>query len=349
MNIDETTPELTTADITPNASAPRQPVFWQIVVVLVFLIGVFSAAIVSELRNYQSHQFSETPTTGPVTNNRLRAPASVAAATSRPAPEPFTLAQELTADAAIVLDISNNDVLYAVNEHATLPLASVSKLMTALVTYELLEQGETIIISQRAIRQLGNSGLSDGEAFTVANLNDLVLMTSSNDGAYALAEAAGAVIDPNQGLSAFIAAMNVKAESLGLTSLHFLNPTGLDLSTTQSGGYGSAEDVARLLGYIVTTYPELLTATTEADARIFNESGLYHEAANTNAIVTDIPGLIGSKTGYTDLAGGNLAIAIDAGFNRPIAIVVLGSTRVGRFEDVAALTTAAQRFVGQGQ
>ncbi len=79
--------------------------------------------------------------------------------------------------------------------------------------------------------------------------------------------------------------------------------------------------------------------------RIYNTDGEYHDAINTNDIVSRIPNLIGSKTGYTDLAGGNLTVAFDAGFDRPIIITVLGSSREERFTDVLKLVNAVQEAV----
>jgi D-alanyl-D-alanine carboxypeptidase len=100
--------------------------------------------------------------------------------------------------------------------------------------------------------------------------------------------------------------------------------------------------VSFLMEYIVENHPEILTSTTLPQTRVYNEVGQYHEAENTNDIVLQIPNIIGSKTGYTDLAGGNLTIAFDAGFNRPIVVTVLGSTRYGRFADVKALVDAVE-------
>ena len=71
------------------------------------------------------------------------------------------------------------------------------------------------------------------------------------------------------------------------------------------------------------------------------------QAVNTNERIADIPGLIGSKTGFTRLAGGNLVIAYDAGLNRPIVIAVLGSTRKGRFSDVTTLINATAHVLTQ--
>ncbi len=155
----------------------------------------------------------------------------------------------------------------------------------------------------------------------------------------------GDLLGSGEETAQFVAAMNIRAEELSLHSLSFHNPTGLDRSSTQAGAYGSARDVSFLMEYILEQYPDLLISTTRPSDRIFNTSGAYHDAENTNAIVSEIPNLLGSKTGYTELAGGNLTVAFDAGYNRPIIVTVLGSTRSGRFSDVTTLIEAATRIV----
>jgi D-alanyl-D-alanine carboxypeptidase len=97
--------------------------------------------------------------------------------------------------------------------------------------------------------------------------------------------------------------------------------------------------------YILVIYPEILAPTTQSATRVYNTAGAYHDVDNTNAIATQIPNLLGSKTGYTDLAGGNLTVAFDLGLNRPIIITVLGSTRDARFSDVLELVAAVQESV----
>jgi serine-type D-Ala-D-Ala carboxypeptidase (penicillin-binding protein 5/6) len=132
--------------------------------------------------------------------------------------------------------------------------------------------------------------------------------------------------------------MNVRAEELKLASLHFKNATGLDLSPIEPGAVGSARDVSFLMAYMLKNFPDILEPTTLKNDRIYNKEGSFHEAENTNPIIDKIPHLLGSKTGYTDLAGGNLTIVFDAGFNHPIIITVLGSTYDDRFTDVVGLT-----------
>ena len=193
--------------------------------------------------------------------------------------------------------------------------------------------------------QDGDSGLVAGETIGIQELTDLALISSSNDAAYELGASVGRMLGDQDPTEQFVAAMNIRAEELDLHSLTFNNTTGLDLSDAQAGAYGSARDVSFLLEHIIENYPELLTATTEETVRIYNEAGAYHDTSNTNRFVNEITSIIGSKTGYTDLAGGNLTIAFDGGLNRPIVVTVLGSSRDGRFNDVLTLTTAAQEAI----
>ena len=214
--------------------------------------------------------------------------------------------------------------------------------MTALIAHEILTTGTPIPISLSAILQDGESGLVDGERFSLEQLTDLTLMNSSNDGAFAMASAAGAVLSSEDPATTFIKTMNIRAKELGLSQTKFRNPTGLDITKTEAGAYGSARDVAFLVEYILKNQPNILELTTKKSAAIYDETGDYHEAENTNQYVDSIPGLIGSKTGYTELAGGNLVVAFDAGVNHPVVIVVLRSTANGRFYDVLKLSAAAR-------
>lgn len=251
----------------------------------------------------------------------------------------------ITAKSAYVWDVAKQRALYKKDEAESLPLASLTKLMTALVAHEILSESDTITISEEAIKQDGASGLVAGETFDRLDLSDLMLISSSNDGAYALGYAAGAVLTTDDPANAFVQAMNIRAKEIGLTSTFFKNPTGLDISVTEGGAYGSARDIAFLMEYILEEAPVILSFTNREETDIYNTDGVVHETENTNYFVNEIPGIIASKTGYTDLAGGNLVVAFEAGLNRPIIIVVLGSTRQDRFSDVIALVNEAQTYV----
>ncbi len=256
----------------------------------------------------------------------------------------------LQAEAAFVWDVRGGRVLFNKNGDDKLPLASVTKLMTALVAHELLDTDAKVDISVDAIQESGDSGFSDGESFTARDLTDLMLIESSNDGARALSSAAGnALLMSDEPIPLFVEAMNIKADELGLTQTHFKNVTGLDLSPTEAGAYGSARDMAFLMEYILTTYPDLVALTNAELKTINNQDGAYHIVKNTNEVVSDITGLLASKTGYTELAGGNLVIAFEAGLNRPIIVTVLGSTESGRFDDALLLSERARAYVAQAE
>lgn len=265
-------------------------------------------------------------------------------------PEASTALQDIgsvriQAASAFVWDVNQQRVLYEKNAEETLPLASITKLMTTLLTYELFDPKTRASLPLNAIMQSGDTGLVVGEEFSTGDLLELALISSSNDAAFALGATVGEVLGNQDPTSQFITGMNIRAEELGLDSLEFKNTTGLDLSTVEPGAVGTARDVSFLMEYIIRNYPELLEATTQQNLRVYNTNGDYHDAFNTNEIVSSIPNLLGSKTGYTDLAGGNLTIAFDLGMNHPIVITVLGSTRDGRFTDMESLVRAVQASV----
>ena len=253
----------------------------------------------------------------------------------------------LRAEAAYVWYVRSQRALYAKNAAEPLPLASITKLMTALLAYELIADETMATIPLSAVMQEGYSGLEAGEQLGIEELRELALISSSNDAAFALGAAVGTLLGEADPEAQFVQGMNIRADELGFETLKFWNTTGLDLTSSQPGAVGSARDVSFLMEYIVNNYPEIITPTQEAATRIYNTAGAYHEVNNTNEVALEIPNMIGSKTGFTDLAGGNLTIAFDAGLNRPIIITVLGSTRDERFTDVLTLVSAVQGSLGQ--
>src|SRR5581483_3239330 len=104
---------------------------------------------------------------------------------------------------------------------------------------------------------------------------------------------------------------------------HAENGTGLDIDSEQAGAYGTARDIATLAGKLLEKAPDIAGATIEPSISIRSEEGVLHNEQNTNQDVVHVPGILLSKTGYTDLAGGNLVVVYDAGIGHPIAVVVL--------------------------
>jgi D-alanyl-D-alanine carboxypeptidase (penicillin-binding protein 5/6) len=253
----------------------------------------------------------------------------------------------LDAKSVYVWDIKNHKKLYGKNEHVALPLASVTKMMMAVVATELLPENQKITIRASDLLEDGDTGLLLGEVWELADLLQFTLVASSNDGASAIAGVAGATLSDATTTNAiaskklFIEKMNAKAEQIGLTSTYFLNESGLDVASLTSGAHGSARDMAMLFEYVFRKHPDLFSPTTRKTLELRSGSNVVHHVANTNQGVERASGMIGSKTGYTDLAGGNLVVIMDIGIDHPVVIAVLGSTYKGRFVDVEALLGAS--------
>lgn len=264
-------------------------------------------------------------------------------------PDPFA-SVTLIGKSAIVIDTTTGRTLYSMNPDVQLPLASITKVAMALAVSEALSPNDEITIPYDTPPSSTAQALSLGEVFNERDLMNFTLTASSNEGADILAAAADANLRLLHGEapegSATLWRMNDLARQLGLTNTFFLNVNGLDISTTQSGAYSSARDVALLLTYAASTSPSVFSSTRESSVTITAENGARAVAINTNDALPQIPGLVMGKTGYTDLAGGNLGVVFDAAGHRIVA-VVLGSTFDGRFTDIESLVSAAEKAVDE--
>lgn len=266
-------------------------------------------------------------------------------------PTPFAFIA-IEAKSAFVWDIVNQKPLFEKNADTPRPLASLTKVMTAVTASSMAPNLKDITISSFDLSPEGDSKLKVASIWNISDLIDYILLVSSNDGAHALAASVGTANLLNQvgtstelGRELFIKQMNTLAREIGLTNSAFSNEHGLDTRESQSGAYGSARDMALLFEYAIKNYPHLLEATRYQNLAISDENNDSYLAENTNEIINSIPSPIASKTGFTDLAGGNLVIAFDAGLGHPIIISVLGSTEKGRFEDMMKLVDASMLYL----
>jgi D-alanyl-D-alanine carboxypeptidase len=230
--------------------------------------------------------------------------------------------------AYVVYDLVNHEVLASKNETTVLPLASLTKVMTAVSSMLHASPETKIIITKNSIEGEYDLGLKNNQVWKLDELLKYTLVFSSNDGAGAVANAFG-------GRDIFVRQMNDDAKVMGLTSV-FTDPAGRDIDG-KIGGEGNALDVVRLLEIARKQIPDILDATTKKYQTILANSEKVIGIPNTNQMIESLPGAEGSKTGFTDLAGGNLGVIVDISVGHPVAIVVLGSTRDGRFEDVRIL------------
>jgi len=272
----------------------------------------------------------------------------------------------LEAKSVVVWDVINNRELFSKDADTPLPLASLTKVMTALVISSKFSNSSNIEILQEYLEPEGDSKLVVGDIWQANDLRDFTLLTSSNDGAFALAALAEAKENTpenndytNEDLrNKFIEEMNNTASEIGLSNSRFFNEHGLDRTVNRGGparlasesvaggAYGSAKDMALLFEYTLKNFPEMLEATRYKNLE-FKSAEKVYSAENTNTSVDQIPNLIASKTGYTDLAGGNLVVAFDAGLNRPIIISILDSSAEGRFSDALKLVDSSLKYIQQ--
>jgi len=227
------------------------------------------------------------------------------------------------ARAWLVENGATGEVLTAHAAGARVPIASITKLMTVLVTLEHARLDEVVTISRRT-SQVGEStiNLRPGERVAVRDLIEAALIQSANDAASALAEYVG-----GGSVSRFVTMMNAKARALGLRDTHFANPSGLD----QQNHYSSARDVTRLA--LLAMRKPIVRRTV----RLRSAVAAGRQLATWNDLLGRFPGLIGVKTGHTSRAGWS-EVAAARGRGVTIYATMLGSpTRDGRNSDLGAL------------
>lgn len=253
----------------------------------------------------------------------------------------FLKIENIKAKSVYVLDVKSGEVLYSKNEKEKMPLASLTKIMTAFTALEIMPKDKVISIDKDFLKEEGDTGLLGNEKWTLYNLLSFTLSVSSNDGAKSIASVSGAfhknTKDLDEGRSVFIQKMNKLSIKNNLNSLYFRNETGLDKDGF--GGVGSAEDISKLFAIVLKKYPDVFESSRKKED-IISSLQKDHLAKNTNEYVDKIPNILASKTGFTEGAGGNLIVSFDAGIGRPIIITVLGSTIDDRFSDVIKIASS---------
>lgn len=235
----------------------------------------------------------------------------------------------LTAKAAVLMNAETGKVLYAVNETARLPEASITKVMTMLLVFEAYDSGkiamdETVTCSEYAASMGGSQiWLEPGETMTVDELIKAALVGSANDACVALGEHIAGSND------AFVAMMNQRAEELGMTDTFYCNCTGLDAD----GHVTSAKDIA------------IASAALLAHDEVLNYTGIWMDTlrggklqlTNTNKLIKQYSGAIGLKTGTTSKAGCCISAAARRDGMTMIAVILGAPDSKSRFADAKKL------------
>lgn len=232
----------------------------------------------------------------------------------------------LEARAVSVYDLTLGGEVYGVNSDQILPLASLTKIVS--IPLAISEDQTPVTISKDMLSYPGDEGLVVGERFSARELAKIALVASSNDATMALSERVPDLIQK----------MNAKARRLGASNTVFMSSTGLDNGAVSSA-LGTAKDVNILAYQALVSDADLFQSTTHSVVDI--SSDLFtHTIKNTNEVLTFLPQVLLSKTGYTASAGGNLVIIFQKQDGHIIAVTLLGSGYKTRFEDMVKIVNA---------
>lgn len=246
----------------------------------------------------------------------------------------------LKAKASFVYDFTSAQQLAALNADTPLPLASLTKLMTMRVALAHTNPDALYTVRADDFASEASIGFAEGDRYSVRELVRASLVSSSNNAAVMLSRASGT------GTQAFIQAMNAEAETLGLPSLRFQSVTGLDArNETVSTAMGSARDIVMLIQQDYADHSDLMSYSTRQTDTIHSSDGKTIPLTNTNKAIPNLQVLLASKTGYTDVAGGNLAVLWREPSGHILGAAVLGSTEQGRFDDLTRLHDTAEIYL----
>ncbi len=243
-----------------------------------------------------------------------------------PNPSPNTKAFSVTAKSAFAYDLTTNAVLFAKNPSEKVPMASLTKIMTAIVALEHPKVNNSYAVTQQDLVGEDSMGLTVGESLALNDLLYGLILHSGNDAAETLAT------NYSGGRGAFIAAMNEKAAALGLSNTHFTNPTGLEGDGNQ---YTTAVDLIVITRYALLHFPIFgqIAATFDYTIPATDTHAVYYLENETN-LLTSYPGVKGVKTGYTPEAGLCLVTYLDYGGHRILAVLLGSDDRRGEMKDI---------------
>ncbi len=237
---------------------------------------------------------------------------------------------DLKSQAGIVKDLESGKILYVKNSDSKWPIASLTKLMTALVFLEEnvpMYKKITILPSENIIG--GKLRIKPNEEVTVRDLFYASLVGSANNATIALARSTGLAQDK------FVAKMNAKAEKLGMKNTRFADVTGLDPKNTST-----AFDLTKLISEVFKNKEIQKAASAKEYAFYTLNTKKFHRLLNTNLLLRkDLLDIIGGKTGYIDESGYNLTVAAKGKNGMRVITIVLGSkSKNQNFQEVRDLT-----------
>lgn len=234
------------------------------------------------------------------------------------------------AESILVQKINSDEIIWGRNIKKKQSIASLTKIITAFLVLEnkLPKQGlgsSDIEIQEIDLEQEGEYFLQAGEIFSKKDALKFMLIVSSNDISRTLTNS----IFANQ--KSFLKQANILAEKLELNSTLIFSDSGLDITDLVGGSYSSAQDISKLIILFFEKYPEISQKTSLEELRICSQK-FCHQIKNTNILLPKKE-ILFSKTGFTDISGGNLGVIVKIN-DELYSIVVLNSSKKSRFQDV---------------
>lgn len=235
---------------------------------------------------------------------------------------------DLRAVSAFAMDADTDYPLYDKNSKKLMPIASLTKVMTALLVLENRLLDETVVISPRAMEAFGDKkNLAAGERIRLEDLLTIMIVDSNNAAAVALAEHAGGSVEN------FVAMMNEKARILGLANTRFVNPTGLDGAGADNSS--TAFEMAQLADRSLSQ-DKLWEISRMPEATVYSlDKKRIHHVKNTDELLGKRTDIYGGKTGYT----------LDAGE----CLLLISETADGKHKVISVVLNAEDRFAEMGK
>jgi len=250
--------------------------------------------------------------------------------------------------AGLIYDYTENKLVWEKNLGQQFPIASLTKMMVALIAMEQIEAkkvslDDIVTISRDATRVGGSMVyIKEGQKLTVADLLQAAMIRSGNDAAYALAEYVGGTEE------AFVLLMNEKCESLGMENTCFANSTGMPVKSTELSDNESTAGDLLLLARDIVKYEKILDMTSRSTEKIQNANGLY-TYSNRNTLVEKYAEIDGLKTGFTNAAKYCIVATSKRCDHRVITILLGVETKAQRYNVAVNLFNNYYTSIGLGK
>lgn len=234
-------------------------------------------------------------------------------------------APRISAKSALVYDLTKNKTLFTKNAEEKLPMASLTKIMTAIIALENKKQDDRYFVTEDALVGENSMGLSSGEVLTLNELLYGLMLASGNDAAETIAD------NYPEGREKFIEAMNNKAKSFGLTDTHFTNPSGLEGDGNQ---YTTVHDLLVITDYAMRFEEFREVVKTFQHTIPYSQDHKEFYLENETNLLTSYPGVKGVKAGYTPEAGLCLVTYLEHEGRKFIGIILGSDNRRQEMKDL---------------